>query len=428
MRILIILFISIYLNASSFNLIKKDSEIEAPTLLIIGGIHGNEPGGFFAPAILSQYYSATKGSIWIVPNLNKPSIQAQSRGIYGDMNRKFAPSTQKDGDSKTIEDIKKLILNDRVSLVLNLHDGHGFYRKDYKNTIFNANAWGQTCVIDQCQLEDNSTFGNLDEIASKVSADLNAKLLKEHHTFNVRNTKTKFYDEQMKLSLTYFSVTHNKPAFAIETSKNLSSLAQKVYYQLNAIESFMKIMGIEFKRDFELTIDNIEKLLVEYGSLKINDNLLLPLNDIRKILSYVPLKSKSNKFEFSHPLGSVKKINNRYDIYIGDRRVVLLYPQYFNMVDCPKNIRIKTSSTTKNVPIASKIIVKDDFSVLVDESFRVNVIGYSNPNKKNESNIVIKREDMIKRFSIDNSESEYRVEFYKDNKYCGMIVVKFSKG
>jgi hypothetical protein len=159
---------------------------------------------------------------------------------------------------KIIEDVKKLILHDRVSLVLNLHDGNGFYRKDYQNTIFNANAWGQTCVIDQHQLEDSSTFGNLDEIASKVSADLNSKLLKDFHAFNVKNTQTKFHDEQMKLSLTYFAVTHNKPAFAIETSKNLSSLAQKVYYQLNAIESFMKIMGIEFERKFELNEENIE--------------------------------------------------------------------------------------------------------------------------------------------------------------------------
>jgi predicted deacylase len=88
------------LNASYFHLIKKDSQVEAPTLLIVGGIHGNEPGGFFAPAILAQYYRATKGSFWIVPNLNQPSIQAQSRGINGDMNRKFAPDSPKDGDSK----------------------------------------------------------------------------------------------------------------------------------------------------------------------------------------------------------------------------------------------------------------------------------------------------------------------------------------
>jgi hypothetical protein len=73
------------------------------------------------------------------------------------------------------------------------------------------------------------------------------------------------------------------------------------------------------------------------------------------------------------------------------------------------------------------VSVKDDFSIIVDKSFRVNVIGYSNSKYDNESNIVIKQNDMVKKFSIDEAELAYRVEFYKDNKFCGMITVKFDK-
>ena len=220
------LFFSVYLNAN-IQLIKKENKDSNTTLLVIAGIHGNEPGSYFAASILATYYDINSKNIWIVPNLNKDSIILNKRGINGDMNRKFSVIKKHDKDEQIIKDIKKIILKKNISLVLNLHDGHGFYRKEFQGNIFNPNAWGQTCVIDQCKLNENQPFGNLNKIASTVKENMNKKLIKEHHAFDVRNTKTKFEDEQMQLSLTYFAVTNNKPAFAIESSKNLSTLSQK---------------------------------------------------------------------------------------------------------------------------------------------------------------------------------------------------------
>lgn len=205
-------FISVSLYANNFHFIKKETNSTSPTLLVIGGIHGNEPGGYFAVDVLAQHYSITKGNLWMVPDLNRPSMIRNLRGIHGDMNRKFAYISKHDKDYATVKAIQNIITNKSVSLVINLHDGHGFYRKKYQNTIFNPNAWGQTCVIDQSNLDSNHTFSNLNCIAEKVSKTLNQGLLKEHHAFNVRNTKTKFDDEAMRHSLTYFAVTHNKPA------------------------------------------------------------------------------------------------------------------------------------------------------------------------------------------------------------------------
>jgi len=69
------------------------------------------------------------------------------------------------------------------------------------------------------------------------------------------------------ISLTYFAVTNNKPAFAIESSKNLSSLSQKVYYQLLAIEEFMKVMDISFTRKFNLNENSIHKIIKKYSEI-----------------------------------------------------------------------------------------------------------------------------------------------------------------
>ncbi len=91
----------------------------------------NEPGGFHAANLLATpHYKITQGSVWVVPNLNPHSILANHRGIYGDMNRKFAQLSPKDPEYETIQRIKSIILDSRVGVILHLHDGSGFYRED----------------------------------------------------------------------------------------------------------------------------------------------------------------------------------------------------------------------------------------------------------------------------------------------------------
>ena len=282
MRFFLLVFILLSLSLSAkIQLIKKENSDSNTTLLVIAGIHGNEPGGYFAASILASHYTITSKNLWIVPNLNQESIKRNRRGIHGDMNRKFSHVKKHDKDKLIIKEIKKTILAPEVSLVLNLHDGHGFYRKKHQGSIFNPNAWGQTCVIDQCNLKTEQPFGSLNNIAISVKNSINKKLLKKHHSFDVKNTNTKYDDEAMQLSLTYFAVTNNKPAFAVETSKNLSSLSQKVFYQLLAIEEYMNIMGITFIRDFDFNEREISKIIKNYGTLTINDNILLNLHDIK---------------------------------------------------------------------------------------------------------------------------------------------------
>ena len=65
------------------------------TLLIIGGIQGDEPGGFTAASLIVTNYKIKNGNVWVVPNLAFESIIKRSRGIYGDLNRKFADIKKK---------------------------------------------------------------------------------------------------------------------------------------------------------------------------------------------------------------------------------------------------------------------------------------------------------------------------------------------
>lgn len=96
------------------------------TVLIFGGIQGDEPGGFHAASLLLSDYNITKGKIIVAPNLAFDSIIKRSRGKNGDLNRKFASISPKDPDYQTVKRIKELILLPEVSMVINLHDGWGF--------------------------------------------------------------------------------------------------------------------------------------------------------------------------------------------------------------------------------------------------------------------------------------------------------------
>ncbi|KLE08966.1 M99 family carboxypeptidase catalytic domain-containing protein [Aliarcobacter butzleri] len=410
-----------------FSIYKKESQTLSHTLLIIGGIHGDEPGAYFAPAFFEKYYKITKGNVWVIPNINGDSIIANQRGIYNDMNRKFSVIEKDDPDYFIIERVKKIILDKKVDLILNLHDGHGFYRETHENAIFNPKAWGQATIIDQDKINGLDKFGDLDKIATQVKNNLNKdKLFQEFHSFGVKNTQTKFKDEQMQLSLTYFAITNNKPAFAIETSKNITDLTEKVIYQLKSIEEFMKIMDIEFQRDFDINnYEEVKKRLFDFGEVKINENIAFDLNDTRKILRFIPLKKENNEFKFENALGATKIVDNKYEVYIGNINVTNLFPQIFDVKEYKDSIKIEVDGKVINTKLGEVIDVKNSFKIVKNDFFRVNVIGFSKSGVDSEDNILLKKSDMVDSFSIDTNNKQYRVEFYKDNNFYGMITINF---
>lgn len=410
-----------------FSIYKKESQTPSHTLLIIGGIHGDEPGAYFAPAFFEKYYKITKGSVWVIPNINGDSIIANQRGIYNDMNRKFSVIEKDDPDYFIIERVKKIILDKKVDLILNLHDGHGFYRETHENAIFNPKAWGQATIIDQDKINGLDKFGDLDKITTQVKNNLNKdKLFQEFHSFGVKNTQTKFKDEQMQLSLTYFAITNNKPAFAIETSKNITDLTEKVIYQLKSIEEFMKIMDIEFQRDFDINnYEEVKKRLFDFGEVKINENIAFDLNDTRKILRFIPLKKENNEFKFENALGATKIVDNKYEVYIGNINVTNLFPQIFDVKEYKDSIKIEVDGKVINTKLGEVIDVKNSFKIVKNDFFRVNVIGFSKTGVDSEDDILLKKSDMVDSFSIDTNNKQYRVEFYKDNNFYGMITINF---
>ena len=413
-------------QALPFTLVKHEaSKDTGPTLFVIGGIHGNEPGSYFSASILQQYYTITKGNLWVIPNLNHKSIMMNSRGVNGDMNRKFADIDIHDMDYPIVDELKKIITDPQVDLILNLHDGHGFYRKQYKDDVFNPGAWGQTCVIDQISLDSDHIYKDMNKIANTVSQGLNSGLIEDHHCFDVRNTNTRLDDEAMKHSLTFFAINHNKPAFAIETSKNLPTLEEKVFYQLRAIEGYMQYMGITYERPFDLTAEKLKEIIKINGNVTINNNINLNIENLRKDLSFIPLESEGNDFNFTHPLGGMLQSGGKYNLYIGNQKVSSLSPSIHLVGQCSDTINIKIDGKEEKINFAKEYSINTDVSIINKSLTRVNIIGFTREGKKDESNLNVMLKDLDTKYAIDKDAKTYRIEFYSENDFCGMALIHF---
>jgi hypothetical protein len=117
--------------------------------------------------------------------------------------------------------------------------------------------------------------------------------------------------------------------------------------------------------------------------------------------------------------------NGNVKVYIGNKHITTLVPQYFKIAShCPKTFVIQTNNTKKSYNITSEFDVMDDFMIEKMQDIRVNVIGYSS-SSADESNQQIRYNALNKHYSIDKAGKIYRVEFYADDAFCSMSLVRF---
>jgi len=230
------------------NIYKIYGKKPGKTLMLIGGIQGNEPGGFLSADLYADM-SLSKGNLIVVPRANFYSILLNHRGPHGDMNRKFANKPEKMSmDDKIVSILKELIAES--DYLLNLHDGSGYYYPKYISKWRNPRAFGQSIIADceEYKISAQNKALKLGEMARSVIKEINQEITNNLHKFHFNNTRTdepdSIHREQLK-SATYYALTkHHIPAFGIETSKFLPSIDLKIRYHNLAINAFMKLFEI----------------------------------------------------------------------------------------------------------------------------------------------------------------------------------------
>lgn len=395
-------------------------------VLVVGGIQGDEPGGFSAATLLGTRYEIQEGAVWVVPNLNFPSIIRRSRGLHGDMNRKFARLDREDPEFHTVSRIKDLIGHPDVRLVLNLHDGSGYYRPTYIDKLNNPRRWGQCIVIDQARLE-NVFMGELHEEAHAVVSAVNERLLAPHHTYHIHNTRTAEGDREMEKSLSYYAVRQGKAAFGLEASKEFP-VELRVYYHLQMIENFLHQAGVRFQRGFELTPDGIRQALREnLGVAFAGNRVFLPLEDVRDCIRFLPLpRDCASTAVTSKPIMAVlpNDDDRRLCVHYGNRLLTSISPEWREMDSSIDGVEIVLDGERRMAGFGQVLHVHSSLVVRSREGYRVNAIGYDS-GRDDESGLSLERSVFVERFSVDKRGRVYRVEVYRGERFCGMFLIRF---
>ncbi|MDR0882173.1 MAG: hypothetical protein LBP55_06490 [Candidatus Adiutrix sp.] len=219
-----------------------------PTVLIIGGIQGDEPGGYLSA---DRYVDLElkRGNLIVVPRANFKSIVLSDRGPDGDMNRKFNIDLARDPDRNIVETLKGLMAES--DLVLNLHDGSGFYRPTHESETANPHRYGQ-CIIADAEVFTHPASGRIiplkdyaEDAVRRVNQDIDNPAYKFHFA-NHNTSATDSLHKEQRGSVTYYALTQlGIPAFGIETSKSLPSVEMKVYQHNLAVNAFLKIFEVE---------------------------------------------------------------------------------------------------------------------------------------------------------------------------------------
>lgn len=119
----------------------RDSGKPGPCILIVGGMHGNEPAGAMAASQI-RHWPITKGRIIVVPFANTPGLKKNKRFVPGatkelqDLNRNFPKTAEPQGASprgKMATVLWSLIRREKVNWLFDLHEGFDFHKKNNKS-------------------------------------------------------------------------------------------------------------------------------------------------------------------------------------------------------------------------------------------------------------------------------------------------------
>lgn len=117
----------------------QDSGVAGPTILIVGGVHGNEPAGARAADAI-RLWPLTKGRLVVIPKANVPGLAANKRLIpnlatnVSNLNRNY-PRVDRDeparGEPATA--IWAIALQFKPDWLLDLHEGYDFHQVNEKS-------------------------------------------------------------------------------------------------------------------------------------------------------------------------------------------------------------------------------------------------------------------------------------------------------
>lgn len=276
-------------------------ELPGPTVMVQGGIQGDETSGFVTAQLLSRS-KVMRGSLIVLPRANVPSINLRQRQINVDMNRRFDRDYNRFYEDRVARVIRFLLC--KSNAFIHLHEGSGFYYPTYIDKLRNPNRYGQSIIVDTLVWQNHAQRINLEDTVNNVLEGLNSGIASRDYQFKLFNTRTfdrgTSYPEMRKSLTCYALAEHNIPAMAVEVSKDIIQIGWKVHRQLQATMMLLHRFGVEvIPPDF--TAEDIRAYARKSVSVEVNGRPLYNGETIRlapgSTLSVKPLKTGPYEFE-----------------------------------------------------------------------------------------------------------------------------------
>jgi len=191
-----------------------------PVVMIVGGVHGNEPAGYKAADII-KYYSIEKGTLLVLPQANKRAIDINKRYVSGegDLNRDFPQTKYESPDNTLSKAIYNTVKTYDVDWLMDMHEGYDYY----KNT--STDSVGQSLIY----YPANSTK----TIVSKIISELNKGISSSYREFSLLRYPV---SGSLARSTGEFLGVHS---FIFETCTK-QTLSTRINYQLEAANTLLK--------------------------------------------------------------------------------------------------------------------------------------------------------------------------------------------
>lgn len=207
---------TVYINAS---------QKEGRTLLVIGGVHGDEPAGIKVGEKLSKQ-TPSNGTLIVIPKANAVSCANNNRTEYymEDLNRSFMGSENDSNTQKLAWEIVKLINKYKPALIIDLHESRGKYSES-------CNFIGQSIILSDTQNTEpiEIAFEILDKVNSELEEELWFTVLSGAPGGSINSEISKVLDI---------------PVITIETSMN-QELEQRVTQQIYVIDTILNYYGMD---------------------------------------------------------------------------------------------------------------------------------------------------------------------------------------
>lgn len=146
-------------------------------VLALGGVHGNEPGGWLAADWLVAHLRPDNGALLVIPRANKVAISLGERttNALGDLNRSYPGFEDGLPMERMAAEIVSVIREFHVDLVHDMHESWAFYRD---RTVNGTAFLGQT-------ISTNGEAGTA--LVQSVIARVNPTVLYEWEEFFFRD-------------------------------------------------------------------------------------------------------------------------------------------------------------------------------------------------------------------------------------------------